>query len=216
MCVGGWGTAFLPPRSHGALKEFAAQPSVDTPHIDLVPQAHLPIQENPILKTSLELVDRSQENSKPLRAVLPHGEEAGEPQGSSEAAWRTSAWPYPGVPSFMCGPQSLPLKTSLWTSDGPGRAQQGWELKDSVGVKGQEMGECRPTHTQSVGVVAPGRMSPRQAPGAPAPCTHSQRPHLCRASTGTQVVAQLPSKAPAEAWGKLGVQCKALVQPSKL
>lgn len=45
---------------------------------------------------------------------------------------------------------------------------------------------------------------------------HIQHPHLCRASTSTQVVAELPSEAPAKARGKLGVQCQAFVQPSQL
>lgn len=58
---------------------------------------------------------------------------------------------------------------------------------------------------------------PTQCLPNPSPlCTRSQCPHLCGASTGAQVVAELPSEAPAEAWGKLGVQCKALVQPSQL
>lgn len=46
--------------------------------------------------------------------------------------------------------------------------------------------------------------------------THAQHPHLCRHSSSSQVVAELPSEATAKAWGKLRVQCEALVQPSQL
>lgn len=43
-----------------------------------------------------------------------------------------------------------------------------------------------------------------------------QSPHLCRAAASTQVVAELPSEAPAEAGGKLRIQGEALVQPGQL
>lgn len=45
---------------------------------------------------------------------------------------------------------------------------------------------------------------------------HAQHPHLCRDSPSSQVVAELPSKATAKAWGKLGVQREALMQPGQL
>lgn len=44
----------------------------------------------------------------------------------------------------------------------------------------------------------------------------TQHPHLRGASSSTQVVAELPSEASAEARGKLRVQGQALVQPGQL
>lgn len=44
----------------------------------------------------------------------------------------------------------------------------------------------------------------------------TQCPHLRGASASTQVIAELPSEAPAEAWGKLRVQRQALMQPGQL
>lgn len=67
----------------------------------------------------------------------------------SEAAQRPSAWPSPGVPALVCGPGP----PSQAGSDGPGTArragaaQLGWDLKNSVAVKGQEPGEYRPPHS---------------------------------------------------------------------
>lgn len=92
-------------------------------------------------------------------------------------------------------------------------------------MKGQETGECRPPTTCGSVNTRPGaHTAPPQTPASahftshhPSPLrTHSRCPHLCGASAGTQVVAELPSEAPAEAWSKLGVQCEALVQPSQL
>ena len=54
------------------------------------------------------------------------------------------------------------------------------------------------------------------SPGLQPSLAQTQRPHLGGASTSTQVVAELPSEAPAEAGGKLGVQCQALMQPGQL
>lgn len=54
------------------------------------------------------------------------------------------------------------------------------------------------------------------SPGLQPSHAQTQRPHLGRASTSTQVVAELPSEAPAEAGGKLGVQSQALMQPGQL
>lgn len=78
-------------------------------------------------------------------------------------------------------------------------------------------GGVHPGHALTQHLPNPSLCSPPQAPWHPRLFhARTQHPHLRGASAGTQVVAELPSEALAEARGKLGVQCQAFVQPSQL